>query len=397
MSETTKNRLYLMITITNRVMGATHFLDFYRAFGAPVVFTALGRGTASNDVLSYLGLEATEKSVMFSVVTPAVKEVLMRELVDTMRIDRPGSGIAVCLHLSSVGGRTALNYLISGKSDAQPDMTVKEEEQMNENAYQLIVAITNTGYTDAVMEAASAAGARGGTVIHARATDAGNTNKFFGMAISEEREMIFLVTSADKRAAIMQSIMEKAGAHTEAQTVTFSVPLDDEVADSERVRFVFIDTTPLIGKYRAEQAKYPDVQLVDPDTEVRWIDSVLCASNEKWKIVVGHHPMYTYDGKDDCEQEDMRARLEEIFRRNSVDAYFCGHIHTFQHIRTGQDSIDYVVNTSASKQRAPQRGPLTQYAGENSGFGLLSFDEGTMHYTLVNSRGEREYEIERRK
>ena len=221
MSETTKNRLYLMITITNRVMGATHFLDFYRAFGAPVVFTALGRGTASNDVLSYLGLEATEKSVMFSVVTPAVKEVLMRELVDTMRIDRPGSGIAVCLHLSSVGGRTALNYLISGESDAQPDMTVKEEEQMNENAYQLIVAIANQGYTDTVMEAASAAGARGGTVIHARATDAGNTNKFFGMAISEEREMIFLVTSADKRAAIMQSIMEKAGAHTEAQTVTF--------------------------------------------------------------------------------------------------------------------------------------------------------------------------------
>ena len=144
-----------------------------------------------------------------------------------MRIDRRGSGIAVCLHLSSVGGRTALNYLISGKSDARPDMTVKEEEQMNENAYQLIVAITNTGYTDAVREAASAAGAGGGTVIHARATDAENSNKFFGMAISEEREMIFLVTSADKRAAIMQSIMEKAGAHTEAQTVTFSVPLDD--------------------------------------------------------------------------------------------------------------------------------------------------------------------------
>ena len=220
MSENTNNRLYLMITITNRVMGATHFLDFYRAFGAPVVFTALGRGTASNDILNTLGLEATEKSVMFSVVTPAVKDVLMRELVDTMRIDRPGSGIAVCLHLSSVGGRTALNYLISGKSDAQPDMSVKEEELMNDSPYQLIVAITNTGYTDTVMEAASAAGARGGT-------DAENANKFFGMAISEEREMIFLVTSSDKRADIMKSIMEKAGAHTEAQTVTFSVPLDD--------------------------------------------------------------------------------------------------------------------------------------------------------------------------
>ena len=227
MSETTKNRLYLMITITNRVMGATHFLDFYRAFGAPVVFTALGRGTASNDVLSYLGLEATEKSVMFSVVTPAVKEVLMRELVDTMRIDRPGSGIAACMHLSSVGGRTALDYLVSGKPDAQPDMSVKEEDLMDESGYQLIVAITNTGYTDTVMEAASAAGARGGTVIHTRATDAENAGKFFGMAITEEREMIFLVTPADKRAAIMQSIMEKAGAGTEAQTAVFSVALDD--------------------------------------------------------------------------------------------------------------------------------------------------------------------------
>ena len=53
-------RLYLMITITNRVVGSGRFVDFYRAFGAPVVFTALGRGTASDDVLSYLGLEATE-------------------------------------------------------------------------------------------------------------------------------------------------------------------------------------------------------------------------------------------------------------------------------------------------------------------------------------------------
>lgn len=170
-----------------------------------------------------------------------------------------------------------------------------------------------------------------------------------------------------------------------ARYYTFAVPLDDDEADSDRVRFVFIDTAPLIDKYRRESDQYPDAQRVDPDEEVRWIDSVLNASSEKWKIVVGHHPMYTYDGKDDIEQENMRARLEEVFRRNAVDAYFCGHIHTFQHIRTGRDSIDYIVNTSASKQRAPQRGPLTQYASENSGFGLLSFDKGVMHYTLVNT------------
>ena len=47
------------------------------------------------------------------------------------------------------------------------------------------------------------------------------------MDISKQREMIFLATSSDQLADIMKSIMEKAGAHTDAQTVTFSVPLDD--------------------------------------------------------------------------------------------------------------------------------------------------------------------------
>lgn len=219
-------RLYYIITITNRVMGSKHFLDFYRAFGAPVVFSALGRGTASDDVLSYLGLEATEKSVLFSVVTPQIKDVLMRELVDTMHIDRPGSGIAVCLHLSSVGGRSAMQYLISGGTDVEPDLTVKEE-RMSNSGYELVVAIANGGYSDMVMEAASAAGAQGGTVLHTRAADAANGNKFFGMAITEEREMILLVTRAEKRAAIMQAIMEKAGAQSEAQSVVFSVALDE--------------------------------------------------------------------------------------------------------------------------------------------------------------------------
>lgn len=220
-------RLYYIITITNRVMGSKHFLDFYRAFGAPVVFSALGRGTASDDVLSYLGLEATEKSVLFSVVTPQIKDVLMRELVDTMHIDRPGSGIAVCLHLSSVGGRSAMQYLISGGTDVEPDLTVKEEERMSNSGYELVVAIANGGYSDMVLEAASAAGAQGGTVLHTRAADAANGNKFFGMAITEEREMILLVTPAEKRAAIMQAIMEKAGAQSEAQSVVFSVALDE--------------------------------------------------------------------------------------------------------------------------------------------------------------------------
>lgn len=186
-------RLYLMITITNRVVGSGRFVDFYRAFGAPVVFTALGRGTASDDVLSYLGLEATEKAVLFSVVTPACKETLVKELVSTMHLTAPGSGIAVCLPLSSIGGKSAMNYLTSGDPSKAPEIDIEEDHTMKEAAYQLIVAIANQGYTDKVMEAARSAGARGGTIVHTRSTGAEDAGKFFGMSIAEEREMIFIV------------------------------------------------------------------------------------------------------------------------------------------------------------------------------------------------------------
>ena len=223
------SRLYYIITITNRVMGSKHFLDFYRAFGAPVVFSALGRGTASDDMLSYLGLEATEKTVLFSVVAPQVKDVLMRELVDTMHIDRPGIGIAVCLHLSSVGGQSAMNYLTSGDPSKVPEIDVEEDETMKDAAYQLIVAIANQGYTDKVMEAARSAGARGGTIVHTRSTGAEDAGKFFGMSIAEEREMIFIVAPTGEKNAIMQAIMAQAGPSTKAQAITLSLALEDVV------------------------------------------------------------------------------------------------------------------------------------------------------------------------
>ena len=200
-------RLYLMITITNRVVGSGRFVDFYRAFGAPVVFTALGRGTASDDVLSYLGLEATEKAVLFSVVTPSCKETLVKELVSTMHLTAPGSGIAVCLPLSSIGGKSAMNYLTSGDPSKAPEIDIEEDHTMKEAAYQLIVAIANQGYTDKVMEAARSAGARGGTIVHTRSTGAEDAGKFFGMSIAEEREMIFIVAPTGEKNAIMQAIM----------------------------------------------------------------------------------------------------------------------------------------------------------------------------------------------
>lgn len=56
----------LFITITDRSR-AEQFAAWFRTHGISLVLTALGQGTATTEVLDFLGLEATEKAVLFCV------------------------------------------------------------------------------------------------------------------------------------------------------------------------------------------------------------------------------------------------------------------------------------------------------------------------------------------
>ena len=97
---------------------------------------------------------------------------------------------------------------------------------MGEVKYTLIVTVVNKGFTDTVMDAARAVDARGGTIVKARGTGAGFEDKFFGVSITEEKEMVYIVAKQEKRDEIMRAIMEKAGFATEARGAVFSLPVD---------------------------------------------------------------------------------------------------------------------------------------------------------------------------
>ena len=75
------------------------------------------------------------------------------------------------------------------------------------------------------MEAARGAGAGGGTVVRAKGTGS-EIAKFFGVSISEEKEMVYIVASRKGRDNIMRAIMEKAGGKTDAHGIIFSLPVD---------------------------------------------------------------------------------------------------------------------------------------------------------------------------
>ena len=59
--------LYLMSTIVDRKI-VKNYLDLYKENGQNVMFTTLGVGTATNEMLDYLGLDVNEKALAISVL-----------------------------------------------------------------------------------------------------------------------------------------------------------------------------------------------------------------------------------------------------------------------------------------------------------------------------------------
>ena len=215
------NTLYWLITITDR-HSTDAFLALYEEHGITVSLRTVGAGTAVRETLSTLGLEQTEKAVLFAMITAETWPGLQKDLRRKMRIDVPGTGIAFIIPVSSIGGKRALQFLTEHQT-----FTRMEESTLKDTHYELLLVIANQGYTDTVMGAARSAGAHGGTILHAKSTGAEDAGKFFGMSIAEEREIILMVVPTGDKNTVMQAIMAQAGAHTEAQAVTFSVALED--------------------------------------------------------------------------------------------------------------------------------------------------------------------------
>lgn len=162
------------------------------------------------------------------------------------------------------------------------------------------------------------------------------------------------------------------------------------------IRLVLIDTTPLINRYHHDST-YPDVDSQDIDAQLKWIDKTLNEAKEDWVIVVGHHPMYAQTKKDIIEQEDMQARLLPILQRykEKVAMYVCGHIHNFQHIRRGNDGIDYIVNSSASLARKVSAIEGTVFCSPSEGFSVVSATKQQLNLYMIDKAGNVIHQIKR--
>jgi 3',5'-cyclic AMP phosphodiesterase CpdA len=152
--------------------------------------------------------------------------------------------------------------------------------------------------------------------------------------------------------------------------------------------FVYIDTPPLIDKYREEKDEYPDACKQDINEQLKWLEATLAKSDAHWKFVIGHHPVYADTGKDTSERSDMQRRVGGILENNAVDFYICGHIHNFQYIKPQGKKVNYIVNSAAALSRGVNPVDGTIFCNGDPGFSVFTISKDAAEFYFINHKGE---------
>ena len=202
-------------------------------------FITKGRGTARSDVLDLLGIGASDKAVILCVEQEILVPILLKDVRKKLGFYTPGAGIAFTIPLSGINTpllkvfkesiykneKIMMNKnkaKVEGETMASNEKAAKNSEIKND----LVVAIINNGFSDDFMTTAREAGASGGTVIHARGLAHEGPVKFFGVSVQEEKEIVLVLASREKKVPIMQAVSSSFGITSKAEGFVFSLPVD---------------------------------------------------------------------------------------------------------------------------------------------------------------------------
>lgn len=156
------------------------------------------------------------------------------------------------------------------------------------------------------------------------------------------------------------------------------------------VLFVFLDTSPFVEKYRWMRWKYPDLASQDAEVQLAWLEETLAESPAAWKVVVGHHPIFS-GGEYHGPAGELRERVMPLFEEYGVTIYFSGHEHNLQHLKP-PGLTHYVISGGGSGSRPAGETEDTRFAAALPGFVSASLSEEGLRLRFVGSGGEVLYE-----
>jgi len=214
----TNERMMAMFTIVNRGDGLA-LAKLYAQNNVHLHLQIIADGTASSELLSTLGLTQRERDMLIGFGPESYVSALLNRLDDDYRGILRVRGIAYSVKLSAISDMVAQAFTNNAPSEGGISMHSDKE-------YTLILAVVHHGRTDAVMQTACKAGATGGTVIRGRFVGSEPLEQFHSITLQEEREILAIACTKERRNAIMDAITANHGMHTEEQGFICALPIE---------------------------------------------------------------------------------------------------------------------------------------------------------------------------
>ncbi|KOS06584.1 acid phosphatase [Flavobacterium akiainvivens] len=170
-----------------------------------------------------------------------------------------------------------------------------------------------------------------------------------------------------------------------------------DLDNGDKVLMVVMDTNPYIDSYRKPGMMYENIIAQDTLAQTQWLTETLKNADEKvkWKIVVGHHPLYS-GGKRKTNPDTIKfaERFAGVFDTYRVDAYICGHEHDLQIIKPKGRYTTQFLSGAASEVRPTGKTEGTLFAESQAGFMTFSITSNKLLVQVVNHEGKILYTTE---
>lgn len=145
----------------------------------------------------------------------------------------------------------------------------------------------------------------------------------------------------------------------------------------------YIDTCPFIEEYRHDP-EFSDLPAQDAERQLQWLDHSLAKSKAEWKLVFGHHPIYS-SGLAHGNQPEIIEHILPLLQKHKVQAYFAGHDHDLEHLRVGD--LDLIVSGAGSEHRPVKTPATSPFSQAVSGFALASVRPDEMQVRFIDNVG----------
>lgn len=170
----------------------------------------LAKGTIKNPLLNFLSLHDERKEIVFMGADNLTADRVLSELDRIYTFAKPNHGIVFTTATRRTVGTGLKRQLVQ-----------TEEQRSDKVVYQLIMTIVNRGKASQVIDAATEAGSKGGTIINARGSGIHEQAKLFNMDIEPEKEMVLILAKTDVVDAIVESIRIKLEIDKPGQGIIF--------------------------------------------------------------------------------------------------------------------------------------------------------------------------------